>query len=136
MTNMDWVRKWLKRAKEDLLAAHRVMEGYHPKLLEVCCYQCQQAGEKALKAFLTLQERTFPFTHDLRTLCQICAEYDERFDNFADDCSILSPYAIRARYPADDDMEEAEAQAALRKAERIVAFCASLIPPVPPADAE
>jgi HEPN domain-containing protein len=124
---MDWVRKWLKRANDDLTTARHVMENLHPKLLEVCCYESQQAAEKALKAYLIFKEYKFPLTHDLFKLCNFCAAFDARFHDFADDCSDLTPYAVHARYPMNEEMDELEAQSALHKAERIVQFCASKI---------
>jgi len=127
MSNVAWVLKWLKRAENDLLTGRRLLTDFHPKQLEISCYQCQQAAEKALKAYLVMQERAFPYVHDCRKLCLLCAEYDDAFNEYTGDCADLTPYATRARYPQDDEMDEPEVQAALRKAERIVNFCASLI---------
>jgi HEPN domain-containing protein len=126
---MTWVHKWLTRAKGDLLMAHHAIEDVYPRQLEICCYECQQAVEKALKSYLTYKEYRFPFTHELFKLCALCADFDERFNDYADDCADLTPYAVSARYPDDDDMEEPEAKTALKKAERILTFIDSLIPP-------
>ena len=129
MSDKAWVHKWLDRAQNDLLAAKRLFFDYHPKMLEISCYQCQQAVEKALKAYLTHMDFAFPFTHDCRKLCLLCAECENSFHKFVDDCVDLTPYATQARYPDDDGITEEETASALRKAERIVNFCAELIGP-------
>ena len=129
MSDIAWVHRWLKRANDDLTTARHVMEDLHPKLLEVCCYESQQAAEKALKAYLIFKDFRFPLTHELFKLCDACASFDIRFNDYADDCADLTPYAVHARYPMNEEMDEPEAQAALRKAERVVRFCVSLIAP-------
>jgi HEPN domain-containing protein len=136
MSDAAWVRKWLDRALDDMESAQHLYAYYRPKKLEISCYQCQQAAEKALKAYLTQADCAFPFTHDCRQLCMLCAGYEDGFNEYLTDCARLTPYATQARYPDNDEITEAETQAALRKAERIVTFCSSLIPPAPPVDAE
>jgi len=124
---MVWVRRWLERALDDLDTAQLLYENYHPKKLEASCYHCQQAVEKALKAYLNLKEYDFPYTHDCRKLCILCADFNEQFYSYTDDCVDITPFATQARYPANDEITEAETKATLRKAERIVNLCASLI---------
>ena len=43
---------WLSFAKTDLGVANYLNENYHPKPLEIICYHCQQAAEKAIKALI------------------------------------------------------------------------------------
>jgi len=124
---MTLARRWLNRAQDDLLVARHVFEDLHPKQLEISCYQSHQAAEKAMKAYLILNDYDFPFTHDLLKLCQLCLEFDEGFDDLLDDCADLSPYATQARYPNEIPVDEARTQAALLKAERVVKLCESLI---------
>ncbi|MCL2281908.1 MAG: HEPN domain-containing protein [Fibromonadales bacterium] len=88
-----WVHKWLVRAQDDLDTAKHLYSNYHPKKLEIICYLCQQATEKALKAYLTQNDFAFPFTHDCRKLCLLCAEQENSFREFVDDCVDLTPYA-------------------------------------------
>jgi len=47
----DLVRRWLVKAWHDLAAA-RKLAGGPDAYLDVAIYHCQQAAEKALKAFL------------------------------------------------------------------------------------
>jgi HEPN domain-containing protein len=61
------VREWLERAADDLReAAHDLTAA--PLLVRGAVFHCQQAAEKALKAFLAAHERPFRRTHDLDEL--------------------------------------------------------------------
>jgi len=121
------VTQWLKFARDDLLAARHMFENIHPKQIFISCYHCQQAAEKALKAFLIHKEREFPFTHDLDWLCRLCSDIFDTFEDVANDCTDLTPYATQARYPGTEEITESEAESALRKAEHVVALCENLI---------
>ena len=44
--------EWLDIAKTDLGVARHLYDTYHPKPLEIICYHCQQAAEKAIKAVI------------------------------------------------------------------------------------
>jgi HEPN domain-containing protein len=121
--NIEWVAKWLNRAKDDLIVAHHVFDDLHPKQIEISCYECHQSAEKALKAYLIFKNCEFPLTHDLRKLCLLCVEFDKGFEDYLNDCADITPYATFARYPNDDDMDETETIAALKKADRIFKFC-------------
>src|SRR5438445_358947 len=59
--------EWLVRAQEDLAAAERLLQT-SPPLLAVAAYHAQQAGEKALKAFLAAHNVAFRSTHNLEEL--------------------------------------------------------------------
>jgi HEPN domain-containing protein len=133
MTNADVAAKWMDKARNDLLAAQRLFEFFNPKQLDISCYHCQQAGEKALKAVLIFREAVdeVPRAHDLEILLNACAPIDKNFEEFRSDCNVLTPYATQTRYPGNREFTEEETAAALRKAERIVSFCASLINPDP-----
>ena len=49
------VQRWLDFAENDLAVAKHLLETFHPKPLEIICYHCQQAAEKAIKAvYITL----------------------------------------------------------------------------------
>ncbi len=59
------IQRWLIKSQRDLGSARRLMEGDEP-YLDTAVYHCQQAAEKALKAFLTYHDIVFEKTHDLR----------------------------------------------------------------------
>ena len=59
--------RWLRYAREDLdVAVAFARDGDVPP--RHACFWAQQAGEKALKAALVLDQIEFPFVHDLRDL--------------------------------------------------------------------
>lgn len=57
-------REWLRRAADDLRAA--------PPLLADALFHCQQAVEKAFKAFLTFHNQPFRRTHNLEETGAAC----------------------------------------------------------------
>jgi HEPN domain-containing protein len=57
-------RAWLARARDDIRGADIDLAAA-PPLLGDAAFHCQQAVEKALKAFLTWHDRPFRKTHDL-----------------------------------------------------------------------
>ena len=44
------IARWLEYADADLSTAEFLYEKQWPRQLEIICYHCQQAGEKAVKA--------------------------------------------------------------------------------------
>jgi HEPN domain-containing protein len=107
--------------------ARHAYENIHPKQIFITCYHCQQAAEKALKAYLIFKNTSFERTHDLVVLQGQCLDHDENFNDLLTDCSILTPYVTQARYPNTVEITETETESALRRAERIVHFCTSRI---------
>src|SRR4051812_34885166 len=74
-------------------------------------FHCQQAVEKALKAFLTFHERTFRKTHDLGDLSRECLAIDDSLQSVVSQAEGLTQYAWRFRYPGmpyDPDPTEAK----------------------------
>lgn len=106
------VNQWLRKSQRDLKVAYVLLEN-EALLFDSAVYHCQQAAEKALKAYLTDQNAIVRKTHDLEVLIGLCAEYDPSFENLADAADILNPYATEFRYPGDvtepgrEDVEEA-----------------------------
>jgi HEPN domain-containing protein len=122
------VRNWLIKSQHDLGSARRLMEGEEP-YLDTAVYHCQQAAEKALKAFLTYQDVPFERTHDLRALLELCIAVAPSFEEWRDIAEELSPYAVRFRYPSDVlEPERSEAEDALQHAQSFVDFILGLLP--------
>jgi len=130
MSGTDLVKEWFDIASIDLQVAAHLFDTMHPKPLEIICYHCQQAAEKALKGFLTDRGIEPPYIHDLEQLRLMCKEYDSSFSDAAiQKASLqLSEYAVSTRYPDRPEIEEHDVAAALEEADRIYAFCANLIP--------
>ncbi|MEW6488280.1 MAG: HEPN domain-containing protein [Thermodesulfobacteriota bacterium] len=94
------VRGWLSKALRDLAAAQRLAEGPEP-FFDTAVYHCQQAAEKAVKAYLTWRDRRFDKTHDVRLLMALAASLEPRLKVWLDAADRLTPYAIAFRYPGD-----------------------------------
>ena len=100
------MRTWLDQACADLAAAEdSAAAGHH----EWACFQAQQAGEKALKAFLYSGGRTSIVTHSLRRLARESAAADAAFAALDDDARWLDQHYIPTRYPNGLDAETAPA---------------------------
>lgn len=76
------VRQWLLKADHDLRSAARLMSGDGEALLDTAVYHCQQAAEKALKAYLTAHCVVFPKIHLLLPLLALCTDIDNSHDTF------------------------------------------------------
>ena len=64
---LDDAREWLSFAEADLGVAEHLNKTYHPKPLEIICFHCQQAAEKAVKSIIVLNgsQGGIPKKHDL-----------------------------------------------------------------------
>jgi len=95
---MNEVKEWLQKAEQDLVAA-RVLLKNDPPVLEPACFRCQQAVEKALKAFLVWKGISFEEVHNLTYLMDLCELQEPGFVSLRDVAEKLSPYAVKIRYP-------------------------------------
>ena len=114
------VDEWLKYAKRDLDSAEFLC-GMKPVPVEIICFHCQQAAEKALKAFIVSKGREPKKTHDLVDLQNSCNEYDD-FNSLTVDCVTLRNFGVQSRYPFALQIEEADMKVALEMAEKIFDF--------------
>ena len=122
------IRNWLIKSEHDLGSASRLMEGDEP-YLDVAVYHCQQAVEKAIKAYLTYRDIVFEKTHNLSLLLIDCIPLDSSFKQWEDVAEILTPYASEFRYPKDImDPSKDEAEQALISAKAFVDFIIKLLP--------
>ena|SRR5579884_1085194 len=92
---------WLGRARADLRAAD-IDIAATPPLLADAAFHCQQAAEKALKAFLTWQDVAFRRTHDLSEIGKQCSEIDASLAAVCECADRLTAYAWTFRYPGDE----------------------------------
>ena len=109
---------WLAYADRDLSVAKHLFEVFRPMPVEIICYHCQQAGEKAIEAVILAKGVTddAPRTHDLSFLLEQLKnsmEIDERYYDYAE---ALTPYGVAVRYPSELGLEERHARAALQYA--------------------
>jgi len=122
------VRGWLVKAKDDIRGAE-VDLGAVPPLLGDALFHCQQAAEKALKAFLTFHDCPFRKTHDLDVLAASCEELEPGLSPLLLRARELTPYAWRFRYPGDpQEPTEEEGRDALARAKDVVQVVLRVLP--------
>ena len=95
-------RAWLTRADRDLQAAEHDMKAT-PPLLDDALFHCQQAIEKALKAFLAWHDVPFRKTHNLTELGEVCVKIDASLQEVAERAGPLTKYAWKFRYPGESE---------------------------------
>jgi len=115
------VMGWFQFADTDLALAEHACS-MHPCPLEIICYHCQQSAEKYLKGYLVHHGTRPPKTHELDLLCNMCLEFDSRFDEIFDKCEMLSDYGVQPRYPNEMGIFEHHMQKALAYARQIKGF--------------
>lgn len=119
----ELVSAWFAKASHDLAAA-RLLIASHQELLDVAVYHCQQAAEKALKAWLTGKDVIFPKTHSLEDLLALCTPVDPDFNEFQNHAEELTPFATAYRDPGDaSEPVLSLAERALAQAEELFKFC-------------
>jgi HEPN domain-containing protein len=119
MSNANDPVAWIVIAEEDYNTARAALRRQSPWLHTVC-FHAQQTAEKYLKAILTTKGKTFPKTHDLLELSNLCAQAGVIVPVPIDSLDVLSDHAVQTRYPADaptiEDAREAfETAQAVRK---------------------
>lgn len=114
-------KQWLDMADMDLGVAKHLMENYYPKPLEIICYHCQQAAEKAIKAVVISQgtKGGMPKLHDLSFLLNQVKNFVNIEEKYYDYADTLTPYGVAVRYPNELFIEEHHAKEAIQYAEEI-----------------
>ena len=112
---------WLARARSNLLLAESGLQ--NGVFLEDLCFEAQQAAEKALKAVCVFRDIDFPKTHSLTALAALLEQAGDQLPPDVSEASILTSYAVQARYPDwDEAVTEQEYQRALTLARQVVAW--------------
>jgi len=119
--------EWLEKADKDLTAARLLAED--EKLWESACFHCQQAVEKALKAFLIAAGERLPRTHDLVMLTRLCSAKDPDFEELINNAELLNPFYAGTRYPNLGVLEitEEDVEQAINAAGRVYNFASDKI---------
>ena len=93
--NQEECARWLKQAKHDLrIARVTAREGAH----DWACFLCQQAAEKALKAYLYLVGHRAVTGHSIWMLLKRCAAENSTFNRIGK-VKRLDEVYITSRYP-------------------------------------
>ena len=125
----EHIKEWLDLAEMDFGVAKHLFETYHPKPLEIICFHCQQAAEKAIKAVIVSygEQGGMPKLHDLSFLLgqvRNMTDIDEKYFDYAD---TLTPYGVSLRYPHELFLEEYHAEQAIKYAKEIMNWALATI---------
>jgi HEPN domain-containing protein len=113
------VVQWLTFADEDLKMASETLSRSVGGPYRLIAYHAQQCAEKYLKAYLVHQDVDFPYTHNIRRLLKLCGQH-ATWPQDLEDAEELTPYAITARYPGEDEeVTQAEATQAVDIARQV-----------------
>jgi HEPN domain-containing protein len=124
------VKSWLTKAQHDLGSAQLLANNANP-YFDTAIYHCQQAAEKALKAFLVYHDTDFEKKHNLSVLVDLCVPIALTFENFRETAAILTPYATAFRYPGEFFEAEPDKQQvnnAIELAQRLLEFVLNQLP--------
>ena len=122
------IRQWLFKAIHDLRSARRLFTD-EPPILDTAAYHCQQAAEKALKAFLVLHDIQFSKIHLLLPLVEQCIDIDPTFADLRDAAEALTPFGTVFRYPGDMlEPEASDVVEGMALAETVVEFVRERVP--------
>ena len=120
--SVESAKEWLTFADRDLAVAEHLLAAFRPLPVEIICFHCQQAAEKAVKAIIALERGpdVIPRSHDLTMLlgkvCD-CLDIDAKYYDYAD---TLAPYGATVRYPNGGRLDESEATQAIAMAKGFV----------------
>ena len=112
----------LEFANADLETASFLYDKQYPRQLEIICYHCQQAGEKAIKALYIAKDIPggIPRKHDLWFLLDQMKNAVIIPESIYDAAEKLDPYAIVFRYPGENRVDDYRAKQAINMAKTIV----------------
>lgn len=124
-------REWLIFSKTDYDSAEYLNGApFHPRPLNVICYHCQQAAEKAAKALIVYfgSQGGMPKLHDIQFLLgqvrNIVREQKgiEIEESLMDIAESLSKYGVAPRYPNEIEVDEYQVRKALTDAATFLAW--------------
>lgn len=120
---------WLSYAEADLGVAMHLFKTYQPKPLQIICFHCQQAAEKAVKSVIVSKgsEGGLPRKHDLFLLLNQIKNMVVIDDKFYDYADMLAPYGVAMRYPNELPLEERHAEMAINMAGEIMEWAKRIV---------
>jgi len=127
MNKVDLINEWLAYSDNDMRSAEYLTTLY-PQPLEIICFHCQQAAEKALKAFLVSIDIRPPKTHDLSALMELCGK-NIHIGNLKEEVLVLNDYSVITRYPGDKDLTSQDKDEALNSARKVINVVKKILEP-------
>lgn len=129
LDQMEEYKEWLTFARTDFESA-KYLEGapFYPRPLNVICYHCQQAAEKAVKALIVYfgSQGGMPKVHDISFLLNQIKNIVQQRKGIEIDHSLLvmadslSKYGVAPRYPNEIEVDEYQVKKALSDSETIL----------------
>lgn len=129
-------KEWLTFARTDFESA-KYLDGapFHPRPLNVICYHCQQAAEKAVKALIVYfgSQGGMPKVHDISFLLNQIKNIVLEKKGIEVEHSLLlianslSKYGVAPRYPNEIEVEERQVKKALADSETILQWVDDVI---------
>ena len=117
----------MAKSRSDLDTAQLLIAG-ESRHLDTGAYHCQQAAEKALKAFLASNGVIPPKTHDLVARLDLSVPFNEDLATLRDAMALLNPLGVQFRYPGDlFEPSFSEASQALHLAGEVVAVISAAV---------
>lgn len=128
MQNREEGLQWLSIAKEDLAVAKHLKNTFYPQPLEIICYHCQQAAEKAVKAIIIAygSQGGMPKKHDITFLMNQMKNMVDIPDEYYDYGDTLTQYGVIVRYPHEIFVDERLMLQAIEYSEKIVEGISSM----------
>ena len=128
-------KRWMDYAENDLAVAKHLLATFHPKPLEIICYHCQQAAEKAVKAiYIALGiPGGVPRKHDLTFLLEQMKHRIPVKEELLDHADELNSYSVVVRYPNEIQIDEHEVRLSIRYAEEILTWARESLSAISPA---
>ncbi|EPF26897.1 hypothetical protein HMPREF1221_00477 [Treponema socranskii subsp. paredis ATCC 35535] len=117
------VAEWLRIVEMDRTTAYHLFKTMHPKPLEIICFHCQQAAEKAIKALFILNEIEIIKIHDLGMLIKTIQPKTAFPETVKLSAISLTKFAATFRYPDYPDIDEELTKKALADMDVVVDWC-------------
>ena len=121
------ISRWIRLADMDLATARHSFATQRPIPLEVICFHSQQSAEKMLKGYLFSNNVEAQKIHDLEALCDMCVKLESGFSVFGRELLTLTRYGVMPRYPDEIELEEHDAETAIKYADKIMEFVKGLL---------
>ena len=119
-------QRWLAQAERDVADARYLQEGGRHNMV---CFLGQQAGEKALKAFLYAQGAEDVWGHSLADLCEDAKVFNGMFEAIKSLAILLDKYHDLTRYPhllpggiPAEAYDREDGERAIYIAEKVISF--------------
>lgn len=128
--------EWLKFSQMDFTSAKYLYESpLHPKPLEIICYHCQQAAEKAVKALIVFfgEPGGMPKVHNISFLLNqiknivVDRKGKEITSDIYDCADRLTQYGVMPRYPNEIEVDERMTQKAVDDATTLISWVNAVI---------